>query len=180
MPRVFTALEIPQDIAQELALLQGGVPGARWVDQENYHITLRFIGEASGRQLSDLLAMMAEVSFAPLELQLSGLGSFGSRKPRTIFARVKASAALERLQSAQERVCQQAGLQAEARKFVPHVTLARLRGASSADVNAFVASKNLFTSRPFVAERFVMLSSRSSHGGGPYALEEAYEATAIM
>ena len=49
MPRLFTALEIPRDAALSLSLLRGGLPGARWIDVENYHITLRFIGDVEGR-----------------------------------------------------------------------------------------------------------------------------------
>ena len=48
MPRLFTALEIPRNAAMSLSLLRGGLPGARWIDVENYHITLRFIGDVDG------------------------------------------------------------------------------------------------------------------------------------
>jgi 2'-5' RNA ligase len=51
MPRLFTALEIPSDIGQSLALLRGGLPGARWVAPELYHLSLRFIGD-----IDDVLA----------------------------------------------------------------------------------------------------------------------------
>ena len=59
MPRLFTALEIPADVGQSLALLRGGLPGARWIDPENYHITLRFIGDVDdvlAREVAYLLA----------------------------------------------------------------------------------------------------------------------------
>ena len=45
MPRLFTGLEIPQEIGHSLSSLRGGLPGARWIDPENYHVTLRFIGD---------------------------------------------------------------------------------------------------------------------------------------
>ncbi|HWZ10595.1 MAG TPA: 2'-5' RNA ligase family protein, partial [Xanthobacteraceae bacterium] len=45
MPRLFTGLEIPPQVAQSLAMMRGGLPGARWIDPENYHLTLRFIGD---------------------------------------------------------------------------------------------------------------------------------------
>jgi len=48
MPRLFTGVEIPREVADSLALLRGGLPGARWVDPENYHLTLRFIGDVDG------------------------------------------------------------------------------------------------------------------------------------
>lgn len=180
MPRLFAALEIPSDVAAELALLQGGVPGARWIDHGNYHITLRFIGDASGRQAQELFHLLEGITFPPFDIQLNGLGSFGSRKPRAIFARVMPSDVLNQLQFMLERTCQNAGLKPEQRKFTPHVTIARLRGAEDSAVNQFVAAKNLFHSRPFTVSRFVMMSSRPSRGGGPYALEQTYEADLAM
>ena len=45
MPRLFTGVEIPPEVAQALSTLRGGLPGARWIDPENYHVTLRFIGD---------------------------------------------------------------------------------------------------------------------------------------
>ena len=54
MPRLFTALEIPRDAALSLSLLRGGLPGARWIDVENYHITLRFIGDVEARVADEI------------------------------------------------------------------------------------------------------------------------------
>ena len=48
MPRLFAGLEIPAEIGQTLSNLRGGLPGARWIDPENYHVTLRFIGDIDG------------------------------------------------------------------------------------------------------------------------------------
>ena len=48
MPRLFTGLEIPAEIGHTLSSLRGGLPGARWIDPENYHVTLRFIGDIDG------------------------------------------------------------------------------------------------------------------------------------
>ncbi len=49
MPRLFTALEIPRDAAMSLSFLRGGLPSARWIEPENYHLTLRFISATSRR-----------------------------------------------------------------------------------------------------------------------------------
>ena len=51
MPRLFTGLEIPAEIGQTLSNLRGGLPGARWIDPENYHVTLRFIGDIDGMSI---------------------------------------------------------------------------------------------------------------------------------
>ena len=174
MPRLFTALEVPAPIAFSLSLLRGGLPAARWVDPENYHITLRFIGdidEPTADEIADGLARVARPGFA---LALDGLGAFGSRKPHAVYAAVKPSGALKELQAEHERIIQRIGLEPERRKYTPHVTLARLKGASEADVAAYLALRGEFRTAPFPVGRFVLLSSRASKGGGPYVMEEAY------
>ena len=54
MPRLFTGIEIPPEITLALSQFRGGLPGARWVDPENYHITLRFIGDIDDRMARDV------------------------------------------------------------------------------------------------------------------------------
>jgi 2'-5' RNA ligase len=174
MPRLFTALEIPSPVAFSLSLLRGGLPGARWIDPENYHITLRFIGdidEPTADEIADGLARVARPRFT---LSLDGLGAFGSRKPHAVFAAVKSSPALKELQAEHERIIQRTGLQPERRKFTPHVTLARLKGASEPDIAAYLGLRGEFRTDPFPVGRFVLMSSRASRGGGPYVTEEAY------
>ncbi len=175
MPRLFTGLEIPQDVAFALSLKRGGLSGARWIDPENYHITLRFIGDVDGQtadEVADSLDRLA--NSLRFSIRLTHLGTFGGDKPRALFAGVEPSEALSRLQAAHERVLQRAGLPPEGRKFVPHVTLARLRGTSAEDMARFIAEAARFEPLNFVPARFVLFSSRDSVGGGPYLVEQSY------
>lgn len=175
MPRLFTALEIPAEVALLLSLKRGGLPGARWIDPENYHITLRFIGDVDNHVADEVADGLDRLSHSEaFRIRLSHLGSFGGDKPRALYAGAEMTEALARLQSAQERVLQRVGLPPEGRKFVPHVTLARLRGASPFDVAQFIAQSGRFMPQDFAVGRFVLLSSRDSVGGGPYLLEQAY------
>ena len=174
MPRLFTALEIPPQIAQSLAMLRGGLPGARWVEPENYHLTLRFIGDVDGALAHDVASILGNVARAPFELRLDGLSSFGGRKPRAVVAAVGQSPALYELQSEHERLMQRIGLAPEGRKYTPHVTLARLRDTSSRQVADYLAVSEPYRSASFRASRFVLFSSRTSVGGGPYVMEAAY------
>ena len=174
MPRLFTALELPSPLAFSLSLLRGGLPGARWVDPENYHITLRFIGDIDQRTADEVIGALDRVDRRSFELSLAGLDAFGGNKPHSIVACVKGSAELRELQSEQERIIQRIGLEPERRKFRPHVTLARIKGASEADAAAYLALRGDFRTPPFAVGRFVLLSSRDSRGGGPYVMEEAY------
>lgn len=174
MPRLFTGLEIPPDIAQALAGLRGGLPGARWIDPENYHITLRFIGDIDHAMARDIDALLGEIHRRPLTVTLDTLASFGGSKPRAVFARAVPSSEIADLQAAHERRVRRAGLPPEKRKFTPHVTLARLRDASPLDVAGYLAIQGAFRAIRFTAARFVLFSSRGSVGGGPYIVEAAY------
>jgi 2'-5' RNA ligase len=88
MPRLFTALEIPREAALSLSLLRGGLPGARWLSVENYHITLRFIGDVDGPTADELIGAFDRIDRQAFSLTLSGMGSFGSKKPHSIWAGV--------------------------------------------------------------------------------------------
>ena len=174
MPRLFTAIEIPADVAQMLTFLRGGLPGARWIDAENYHLTLRFIGDVDVTVANEVASMLDRISRSPFELRLEGLSSFGGRKPRAVVANVASSSSLMELQAEHERLMQRVGLEPEGRKYTPHVTLARLRDSSSRQVADYLSERGYFRSAPFRVERFVLYSSRASVGGGPYVVEEVY------
>lgn len=174
MPRLFTGLEIPPDIGQSLSSLRGGLPGARWIDPENYHVTLRFIGDIDGLIANEIASSLVRVNRKPFEVSLRGLSSFGSKKPRAVVASVEPSRPLMELQAELERLIRRLGLDPEGRKFIPHVTLARLRDSSSQDVADYLSVRGYFPTRTFMAERFVLYSSRASVGGGPYIVEDAY------
>jgi 2'-5' RNA ligase len=177
MPRLFTGLEIPQSVAQSLAMMRGGLPGARWIDAENYHLTLRFIGDVDDALAREIAGVLARVHRRPFELRLDGLTSFGGRKPRAVVAAAAPVAPLMELQAEHDRLLQRLGLEPEGRKYTPHVTLARLRDSSSHQVADYLAARGHYRSMPFQVSRFVLFSSRASVGGGPYVVEEAYPLT---
>lgn len=174
MPRLFTGVEIPPDVAQALASLRGGLPGARWIDPENYHLTLRFIGDVDDTVAHEVADMLGRIRRGGFDLHMKGLSSFGGRKPRAVVANVAPAQALFDVQAEQERLMQKIGLDPEGRKFIPHVTLARLRDSTSRQVAEYLASRGFFRTSSFHVSRFVLFSSRSSGGGGPYVVEEAY------
>jgi 2'-5' RNA ligase len=178
MPRLFTGLEIPAEIAQTLSSLRGGLPGARWIDPENYHVTLRFIGDIDGVAANEIASMLFRINRKPFEVAVQGLSSFGGKKPRAVVANIAPSRALIELQAEHERLMQRIGLDPEGRKFTPHVTLARLRDASTQDVADYLSVRGYFPARVFTASRFVLFSSRASTGGGPYVVEDSYSLSA--
>jgi 2'-5' RNA ligase len=173
MPRLFTALEIPSEVGQSLAMLRGGLPGARWIDPENYHVTLRFIGDVDDALAHDAASVLDGVARPAFDLRIDGLSSFGGRKPRAVVATVAQTRQLTELQAEHERLLQRVGLEPEERKFTPHVTLARLRNASSRDVADYLSDRP-YRSSQFRVSRFVLFSARPSVGGGPYVVEADY------
>lgn len=174
MPRLFTGVEIPSDIGHALSTLRGGLPGARWIDPENYHLTLRFIGDVDDVTAREVASLLGRVKRGAFDLHMEGLTSFGGRKPRAVVASVAPAQALLDVHAEQERLMQRIGLEPEGRKYNPHVRLARLREASSRDVAEYLASRGYFRTSPFKVSRFVLFSSRASVGGGPYVVEASY------
>ena len=178
MPRLFTGLEVPQDVAQVLSLLRGGMAGANWVEPGNYHLTLRFVGDVDHAQGAEVFAILEQIRHSPVTVTLDALHAFGKDKPRALVARAAAAPALCALQNAQEKLMQRIGLAPEARKFVPHVTLAWLRGASPPAVADFIGGRGLFAPLTFEASSFALYSARDA-GGGPYRVEATYPLIAI-
>ena len=174
MPRLFTGLEVPREVGEVLSMFRGGLPGARWIDPDNYHITLRFIGDIDDRLAHDIATMLDGVKRRSFEVRFGGLMPFGGRKPRAIVVAVEPIQPLVELQSELERLMQRLGLEPEGRKFIPHVTLARLRDVSSRDVAEYLSTRGPLFGASFHVSRFVLFSARASVGGGPYVVEADY------
>ncbi len=175
MPRLFTALEVPPPVALALSFLRGGLPGARWIDPENYHITLSFIGDIDDALARDIAEALEGVRRRSISVEIDGLGAFGGARPRALYARVEPNDGLLELQGAQERLLRRLGASPENRQYTPHVTLARLRAEATARMTADWLALRGGLRQSFTAGRFVLMSSRNSVGGGPYVVEEAYD-----
>jgi 2'-5' RNA ligase len=174
MPRLFTGLELPPEIVDRLALLRGKLPGARWIDPERYHMTLRFVGDVDDVTARSFASALSEIYFDPFMLKLSGLGSFGGNKPRALWAGIEPCEPLIRLQKAHERAARRAGLPSEPRNFTPHVTLARLNNTRPQMLADYLSYYGGVMLEPFEVDEFVLFSSRANQGGGPYLVEETY------
>lgn len=174
MPRLFTAIELPDDICDELHRLRMPLPGARWIAPESYHITLRFagdIGNVEAREFADNLARIEPDGF---ELRLSGLGVFGGDDPHSIWAGLEPKQELEDLARSHEKAARNAGLAPDTRAFKPHVTLARLKHSNVDAIARYLSRYGGYRSEPFFVARTLLMSSRPSVGGGPYGIEESF------
>ena len=179
MIRLFVALRIPEAVRERLVALQGGVPGARWANSDQMHLTLRFIGEVDGNVAHDIDDALAGIRAPSFTLELAGVGEFGGKNPRALWAGVRPNEALLHVQKKIETALQRIGLPAESRKFSPHVTLARMKGAPQEKIVLFLTHHALFASGPFGIADFVLFSSQLSHSGSIYHPERVYPLTAV-
>jgi RNA 2',3'-cyclic 3'-phosphodiesterase len=175
MPRLFTGIEIPAEQREEIARLKVPLPGgSRWADPDDLHLTLRFVGDIEKPQAREFADNLETIDVDAFELRLAGLGVFGGNEPRSIWTGVETSAPLEALARANDRAARAAGLPPDGRQFKPHVTLARVKHASADEVARVLQRIGAFRSKPFIVSRFVLFSAKPKTGGGPYAIEEAF------
>jgi RNA 2',3'-cyclic 3'-phosphodiesterase len=176
VPRLFTGLAVPQAVAEALEVYQGGLPGARWIDPDDFHVTLRFVGDVDATVADDVVeALSAMRARPPLTVTLDGLGIFGGDRPRALYAAVAPEPGLMDLQAEQERLVRRAGVEPERRKFTPHVTLARLRRDATPEAAAmYLSQAPVFATLAFDVDRVTLFSARDSTGGGPYVAEAAF------
>lgn len=173
--RLFVAIDPPDEVREELARLQRGIPGARWVDPHQLHLTLRFVGDVDGRVLDDIVHGLDRIREAPFDLTLRGLGHFPPRKaPKVLWVGVEPEPALKALRDAVEREVVSCGVSPEQRKFHPHVTLARLNG-STERVGRFMADNALVAFEPFEVDQFHLYRSYLHHDGAEHTLEASYD-----
>ncbi len=158
--RLFAAILLPESVRTQLARLAGGLPGARWSPEENYHLTLRFIGEVDKGFAEELAEALSHVVGEAFELQICALGSFGGARPRAVWAGIVRSEQLTMLRRRVESVLVRAGLPPEERKFTPHITLARTFGARTGAVAAWLEEHGGVHLPAFPVTGFSLMSSR--------------------
>ncbi|HEX3429441.1 MAG TPA: RNA 2',3'-cyclic phosphodiesterase [Rhizomicrobium sp.] len=172
--RLFVAIALPDAVASGLLALEGGIPGARWSAREQLHLTLRFIGEVDGRAAAAIDDALATIRSPRFGLELKGVGEFGGKNPRALWAGLRDEAPVVHLQRKVESAIQRAGLAPEERKFSAHVTLARLRGSPRERIITFLSSHALYASDPFEVNCFILYSSLTTPNGSLYRAERSY------
>jgi RNA 2',3'-cyclic 3'-phosphodiesterase len=180
MPRLFIALPVPEEIAEELTTLQSGVPDARWVPSDNFHVTLCFAGEVQGGVMKDLEEELSDIAGPRFPVEVAGVEQFSTGKqPKALVALVAKNDRLDWLHQKVSTVARNCGIELEKRKFRPHVTLARFpNGAETGHhIAQFMASFSTFRAGPWIADQFALYSSRRSSSGSVYLEEAAYDLT---
>ena len=178
--RLFVGLDLPGSQRRRLAALAGSLAAARWTPPQNYHLTLRFIGEVPAHVAEEIDLALSAIRARSFELTLSGVGIFhrGGRaasQPASLWAGVERSERLEHLHGKVETALQRIGLPAERKRFAPHVTLARVDGVAEPVLAAWLAAHNLLRSDSVALTHFTLFSSRLSKEQPFYTAEVDYE-----
>lgn len=174
MLRLFVGIEFPPELKLHLSMLETVIPGARWVDPGNFHLTLRFIGEVDEGVAADIDEALVRLRARRFTLQLAGTGVFGGGKPRALWVGVERHPELVALRDKIEKALIRIGLEPEQRKFAPHVTLARLREPVLDKLGEFLAANAQFRAAPLPVEQFSLIASFPTKAGSIYEDQADY------
>lgn len=168
MHRLFVAIRPPEAIRDLLIDAMDNSADFRWQNEEQVHLTLRFVGEVERPVANDLADALGRVTAPRLELRVAGVGCFEQRNSGALWAGVEPRQPLAALAAKIERVCQSVGLAPERRAFHPHITLARWKGRRTREVKEYLEHTGSLSSEPFLVDEFILFESRLSRHGAHY------------
>ncbi len=175
MPRVFVGIDLPRPTKDEIAEVAQGLIGARWTDPDNYHVTLRFLGDLSSPDLQALRERLGSLRCPNFPLRIRGMGHFPPRgQPTTLWAGVERSDELVSLRNRVERLAVKMGFPGDSRNFFPHISLANVKGARPDQVGLFLQNFSLFEAEVITARAFSLYSSLLTSEGPVYTIEAEY------
>ena len=148
MLRLFVGIQFPPELKLRLSLLCTGVPGARWVDPGNLHLTLRFIGEITEDRAADVDEALARLKARPFTLQLAGTGVFGGNRPHALWVGIERDP-----------------------------ELARLRDPELGKLASFLAAHAQFRADPLPVDHFSLIASFPTKSGSVYEDQADYPLT---
>jgi 2'-5' RNA ligase len=171
MLRLFVGIDLPPELKLSLSLMATGLPGAKWVDAGNYHLTLRFIGEIDEGQAEDVDAALSQIRTPRFDVALATVGHFGLRQ---LWVGVERNDALQHLHDKIESALSRLGFPAEERRYTPHVSLARLKGTSESRLQAYLSEHALYRAPPFRVDHFSLIASYLTKSGAIYEDQADY------
>jgi len=166
--RLFVAIRPPAAVRARLLAAAGGVPGARWQDDDQLHLTLAFLGEVSDAVADDLELALGQVRSPPFPLEVRGVGHFERKgAPSALWAALAPSEPLAALRERVVSACRRAGAPPDGKAFRPHITLARLgRGAGPAA--GWLSAHGLLSAGPWQVDSFALYASHLRPEGSFY------------
>ena len=175
MYRLFVAIDLPEQIKAETASFGRTLTGARWVPPEQLHLTLRFIGDTDEETFQGIRSALGSIGGAPFPLALRGTGHFPpGKEARVLWIGMEENPELAELQRRVERSVVAAGIAAEARRFSPHLTIARLRNTPPEELRNWEQRHAAVRYPVFPVEEFHLYSSILTRDGAIHRREATY------
>ena len=174
MHRLFVAIRPPHPVRDLLIDAMDDSPDFRWQDDEQLHLTLRFIGEVDRPIADDIAAALTRIHAEKFELRIAGVGRFEQRSSGALWAGVEPKVPVAALAAKVERACLAVGLEPERRAFHPHITLARWKGRRSRELADVLDRNRGLKSDPFDVTAFKLFESRLSRHGAHYEEVASY------
>jgi len=175
MHRLFVAIDLPKNIKDKVLGICFGVPGAKWMEENQMHLTLRFIGDVPGNQFGDIETILEQVNTPSFPLTIKGVGHFPPRKnPKILWAGVEKNEKLLQLKKKIDSLLCKIGLGPDDRKFHSHITLARLKNTPNNRVGHYFVENGLFNCEPFLVNEFHLFSSILGRNGAIHTKEFTY------
>ena len=175
MIRLFIAIDMPETIRYEIQGMGRSIPNARPVPDEQLHLTLKFIGEVENSRLHYIHEALNEIRQLPFSLRLQGMGTFPPRgTPRVLWTGATPMENSVILRNSIERALGDIGIPRGKKKYIPHVTLARLRNSPIRQLQQFLAGNAFFQTADFSVDGFILYSSRLTSKGAIHTVEASY------
>jgi len=176
--RLFVGLELSPTVQNRLQLMHGGIEDARWTGEGQHHLTLAFIGEVPGNTMREIESALAGIHFTPFDMELKGVGMFGTAKRQQIlWASVADETPVGHLRDKVAAVLDHIDVETDRRRYKPHVTLARFKRGIQVQLKDWLAANSLFATAPERVEHFSLFSSQLSKDGAHYRVEARFAAS---
>ncbi|MBM9579107.1 RNA 2',3'-cyclic phosphodiesterase [Leptospira sp. 201903070] len=173
--RTFLGISIPDEVKEQLTSICYGLPDIKWVREENFHITLVFLGEQGSDDIDRISEFCSRISLPDFDLRLQSVGFFGKQKsPSILFANVEKNSNLLQLQKTLDSGLRKRGFNPERQEYHPHVTIGRFKNANGERISLYLEEFTGFSSSRFPVLEFHIYSSKSSSDGPIYTIEESF------
>lgn len=171
MPRLFLGVFPPDSVRDQLLGVCHGISGAAWVKPHQLHLTLRFFGSVTEDEANTLSQALATLRHPRFDISVLGAGVFpGLRRAHVVWAGLQPRAPLVALKQDVDAVV---GPDPEARRYRPHLTLARFRSPPpQRELQKFLQVQADLQSPPFTVQKVLLIESHLRPQGSLYSVRQ--------
>jgi 2'-5' RNA ligase len=180
MARLFISIDLPENVRDAISDLYEALTGVRWTNDNQLHLTLRFIGEVDSVTENDIISSLKNVPIEPFTLTVKGTGYFPPRQePRILWVGISECKELILLQNRIENALSALALKPETRKFHPHISIGRVTDGHRERIAHFINKHNLFNCEPFSVSEFHLYRSYLKKDGAVHIKEVTFSSSEL-